>query len=155
MDKLLAELFNWGTLLGFVFAVILLWLGSILRRSEKKEERKASAKINAKSQITTWAEECLKYFNEISIKIYGTDFPIIKSLEIYSELQRFEAPGKSAYSSANVLDSDVREKTKAALEKLHEVTLAFRKRDNTVWGKMPAVVSNFSELINYLSKQEF
>ena len=155
MDKLLEELFNWGTLFGFVFAVILLWLGSLFRSSERKEERKASAKINAKSQITTWAEDCLKNFNEIRIKIYGTDFPTLKSLDIYSDLQRLEAPGKSAYSCSNILGKDVRQKTKVALDNLHKAIVAFKNRDETVWSIMPTVESSFSELVEHLSKKEF
>jgi hypothetical protein len=75
------ELFSWRTLGEIIGGLLLLWLGSRLRRSERKEERKATAKKEAISKITNWAEECLKQFNEISIKIYATDFPI-KSKEL-------------------------------------------------------------------------
>jgi len=160
----IAEFFsnNWETLvIALIVALIgfFLWLirYSITTKSQRKErtaDRIAKQKDESLEKINEWAEECLKYFNEISIKIHGTDLPTIKSLEIYSDLQRLEAPGKLAYSSANILDEDARKKTKNALDKLHEVTIAFRNRDNHVWGKMPKVVESFSELIDYLSKEE-
>jgi hypothetical protein len=148
------ELFSWRTFGEIVGAVFLLWLGSRLRRGESKEERKAAAKREARLKITKWAEECLQHFDEINIKIYGTDYPMIKSLDIFSDLKRLEAPGKSAYSSAKILDEETQTKTKVALDKLCEVILAFRKRDNNVWREMPKVVESFSELIDCLSKKE-
>ena len=148
------ELFSWRTLAEIAGAVFLLWLGSRLRRRESKEERKATAKKEAKSKITEWAEDCLKHFDEIVIKIHGTDYPVIKSLDIYSDLKRLEVPGKSACNSANILDEEAQEKTRAAFDKLRETIKAFKNRDNNVWREMPEVVKSFSKLTDYLSKKE-
>lgn len=149
------ELLSTRTLVEIGVATFLIWFTHFLtvrrRRSERKEEREVETKSDAVSQITNWSEECLKYFNEISIKIHATDGPI-KSRDIFSELQRLEVPGELAYSRANILGTQIRQKTKTALDNLREARLAFRNRDDDVWSKMPTVVSSFSDLIASLSK---
>jgi len=138
---------DWAVILSATAGLLVVFGALLAIRENRRSE--------ARRKIRQWAEECLKHFDEISIAIYRTDGPIvIKGLDIYSDLRRLEVPGKSAYSSANILGEETRKKTKAALGKLHEVIIAFKKRDENVWGEMPKVAQSFSELIDYLSKKE-
>ena len=148
------ELFSWRTIIEIVAAVLLLWIGSRLRRSERKEERKANIRIDAKSQILGWSRECLSCMDEIKIKLNATNFVTIKSGEEYSNLQRLETQGKLACGYASILGDDIPEKTKATFDKLHKATIAFKNRDGIVWDALRELESSFDELIDAISSQK-
>ena len=154
MDEYFGMRIDLRTIIEIIAAVFLLWIGSRLRRHEKKEERKANQKIHAKSQILDWVKECLNYMDEIKIKINANTFGTIKGAEEYTNLQRMETQGKLACGYASILGDDVSQKTKDTFTKFRKVLIAFKNRNGIVWDRLRELESSFHELITAISNQK-
>jgi hypothetical protein len=143
-----------GAFFGFIFAVILLIIGSRLRLFEQKDIRIADAKTDAQSKILNWTKECLECLEEIKIKINaGILAKPISAEEEYKNFQKLETKGRLARGFANILGGSIPDKTNSCFEIVGEIVIALKNRDDgRFWNNCPKLESALGEIIYSLTR---